>query len=102
VDEDLKRKVGARLKRIEGQIHALQRMVEADDRCVDLLVQISAAQGALGAVGQVVLGNHIQSCVSEAFEHGSDHDRGKAVQELMDVFGRYSGICRTLPQGSRG
>ena len=92
LDEEIKRNVRARLKRVEGQIAGLQRMVDADDYCVDLLLQISAAQGALGAVGQVVLGDHIKTCVSEAFERGSESERQKKVQELMDVFGRYSRI----------
>lgn len=100
MDDDLKRKVRARLKRIEGQISALGRMVDDDDGCVDLLVQISAARGALGAVGKVVLGNHIETCVSEAFAHGSAEDRKKQVEELMDVFGRYSGLGRSLSKGS--
>ena len=100
MDDDLKRKVRSRLKRVEGQIAALQRMVDDDDGCVDLLVQISAARGALGAEGKVVLGNHIETCVSEAFAHGSDAERKKQVKELMDVFGRYSGLGRSIPQGS--
>lgn len=100
MDDDLKRKVRSRLKRVEGQIAALQRMVDDDDGCVDLLVQISAARGALGAVGKVVLGNHIETCVSDAFAHGSDAERKKQVKELMDVFGRYSGLGRSIPQGS--
>ena len=92
LDKVTKQKVRARLKRVEGQIGALQRMVSSDDYCVDLLLQISAAQGALGAVGQVVLGNHIQTCVSKAFEHGDDLERQQKVEELMDVFARYSRI----------
>jgi DNA-binding FrmR family transcriptional regulator len=100
MDDELKQNVRSRLKRIEGQITALRRMVEEDDRCVDLLVQISAARGALGAVGKVVLGNHIETCVSEAFAHGSTADRKQQVDELMDVFGRYSGLGRSQPRGS--
>ena len=100
MDEELKRKVRARLKRIEGQITAVRRMVDDDAGCVDLLVQIAAARGALGAVGKVVLGNHIETCVSDAFAHGSPADRKQQVEELMDVFGRYSGLGRSLPHGS--
>jgi DNA-binding FrmR family transcriptional regulator len=75
-------------------------MVDDDDGCVDLLVQIAAARGALGAVGKVVLGNHIETCVSKAFTHGSPAARKQQVEELMDVFGRYSGLGRSRPHGS--
>jgi DNA-binding FrmR family transcriptional regulator len=92
LDDEVKRNVRARLKRVEGQIAGLQRMVDSDDYCVDLLLQISAAQGALGAIGQVVLSDHIRTCVSEAFQRGSESDRKRKVEELMDVFGRYSRI----------
>ena len=92
LDDDIKANVRTRLKRVEGQIAGLKRMVDSDDYCVDLLLQVSAAQGALGAIGQVVLANHIRTCVSEAFQHGSESDRTKKVEELMDVFGRYSRI----------
>jgi DNA-binding FrmR family transcriptional regulator len=87
-----KRNVEARLKRVGGQIGALLRMVEQDDYCVDILLQISAAQGALGKVGEIILGSHIQTCVSDAFEHGTKADRQQKVEELMNVFARYSRI----------
>ena len=84
-----KKRVITRLKRIEGQIAGLRRMVESDTYCVDVLTQVSAAQGALGKVGEIVLGKHIETCVTEAFEHGSDDERRAAVEELMGVFSRY-------------
>ena len=92
IDDSTKKKVRARLRRVEGQLAALRRMVDEDADCVDLLMQISAAQGALGATGQVILGKHIETCVSDAFEHGDDEDRQEKVDELMDVFARYSRI----------
>ena len=63
-----------------------------DEYCVDLLIQISAAQGALGRIGQIVLGSHIETCVSEAFERGGKTERQRKIDELMDVFVRYSRI----------
>ena len=92
LDPETRKRVGARLKRVEGQIAALQRMVEDEAYCVDLLMQISAAQGALGATGQVILSRHIETCVSDAFTHGGEQEREEKIQELMDVFGRYSRI----------
>ena len=87
---ETKKKVNARLKRIEGQTAALRRMVEEDNYCVDVLTQISAAQGALMKVGQIILGSHVRTCVSEAFDHGTEDDKVAKVEELMDVFGRYA------------
>ncbi len=92
MDQSTKRSVVARLKRVEGQIGALGRMIGEDEYCVDVLLQISAAQGALGKIGQIVLGSHIETCVSDAFEHGTRSDRQRKIDELMDVFARYSRI----------
>ncbi len=92
LESDTKKKVRARLRRVEGQLAALRRMVDEDASCVDLLMQISAAQGALGATGQVILGEHIATCVSDALERGDDADRQRHVDELMEVFARYSRI----------
>ena len=94
LDADGKKKLLARLKRAEGQISALRRMVEEDAYCVDVLLQISAAQGALGKAGHVLLDSHIRTCVGDAFERGDAKQRGKKVDELMDVFARYGGIGR--------
>ena len=92
MDAETKKKARARLKRIEGQVAALGRMLEADGHCVDVLLQISAAQGALGGVGQLILGQHIETCVSEAFVHGDEADRQVKIEELLDVFSRYGRI----------
>lgn len=89
---DLKKKLHSRLRRVEGQVSALQRMVEEDSFCVDVLLQISAAQGALAKVGEQLLAHHIETCVADAFEQGTDADRADTVRELMDVFARYARI----------
>ena len=92
LDERTKENVEGRLKRVEGQIGGLRRMIGEDEYCVDLLIQISAAQGALGRIGQIVLGSHIETCVSDAFERGGKTERQRKIDELMDVFARYSRI----------
>ena len=86
---DLKRKLSARLRRVQGQVGALERMLSDDEDCVDVLLQISAAQGALAKVGEQLLAHHIETCVAEAFEEGSKGDRAAVVHELVDVFSRY-------------
>jgi DNA-binding FrmR family transcriptional regulator len=87
--EDIQRKAKARLRRIEGQVAALGRMLDDDAPCVDVLLQISAAQGALGGVGQLVLGQHVETCVSDTLRHGDAAERQEKIEELLDVFARY-------------
>ena len=60
IDADTKRKTLGRLRRIEGQIQGLQRMIGDDAHCVDVLLQVSAAQGALEQVRKLLLGQHIE------------------------------------------
>jgi len=94
LDDTTKRKLTTRLKRAEGQIAGLRRMLEEDAYCVDILLQISAAQGALGKAGQVLLAEHIRTCVADAFAGGDEASREEKVDELMDVFARYGGVGR--------
>ena len=63
MNEDTKHKVEARLKRVAGQVAGIQRMVDEDRYCVDVLLQISAARAALHKVGKVMLQSHIETCV---------------------------------------
>jgi DNA-binding FrmR family transcriptional regulator len=92
-DPAAKKRLLTRLKRAEGQIAAVRRMVEEDAYCTDVLTQIAAARGALGRAGEVLLRSHIESCVSEAFSSGDPEQRQAHVEELMDVFSRY-GVSR--------
>ena len=92
-DPSAQKKLLARLRRVEGQVSAISRMIEEETYCVDILLQISAAQGALGKAGQLLLGTHVETCVADAFEGGSKKEREKTVNELMEVFSRYGGIA---------
>ena len=67
-----------RLRRIEGQVRGLQRMVDEDEYCIDVLTQVSAVTRALQSVAIGLLDEHIQHCVAEAAQ-GSDSARTKAV-----------------------
>ena len=82
-------KLLARLKRAQGQLAGVQRMVEEDAYCVDVLVQIAAVQGALGRVGQILLGRHLEHCVADAFTSGDPDVRQEKIEELLDLFTRY-------------
>ncbi len=90
INEETKRKALARLNRIEGQVQGVQRMVEEEKYCVDILMQLSAIQGALEQVRKILLGRHIESCVAEAMASGRQGDRQRKIDELLDVFSRYA------------
>ena len=62
--------VQKRLKRIEGQVRGLQRMVDNDDYCIDVLTQVSAVNRALQSVALQLLGEHLSHCVQEALTEG--------------------------------
>lgn len=76
-----------RLKRIEGQVRGIQKMIEEDRYCVDVLVQVSAINAALKKVGFNLLERHSKHCVSHAVHSGSGDE---AIDELMKVFQQFS------------
>ena len=86
---ETKKKATARLNRIAGQVAGIQRMVEDDRYCVDVLLQIAAVRGALDQLGKVVLGGHVETCVSEAFASGKPRERKQKIEELLQVFSRF-------------
>ncbi len=90
LNEETKAKALARLRRIEGQVQGIQRMVEAEAYCVDILLQISAVEGALEQVEKLLLGRHIESCVADAMRSGRARERQKKIDELLAVFSRFN------------
>jgi DNA-binding FrmR family transcriptional regulator len=91
IDDETKVKALGRLRRIEGQVQGIQRMVEEEKYCVDILLQLTAVEGAVEQVQRLLLGRHIESCVADAIRSGSARDRQKKVDELLEVFSRFSG-----------
>ncbi|KAB5607834.1 metal-sensitive transcriptional regulator [Bifidobacterium jacchi] len=67
-----KSKIIARLRRIEGQVHAIENMVEEDRYCIDVLTQISASNSALESVALLLLQDHLSHCVRQAAENGGE------------------------------
>ncbi|MFC4183142.1 metal-sensing transcriptional repressor [Saccharococcus thermophilus] len=76
-----------RLKRIEGQVRGVQKMVEDNRYCIDILIQISAIQAALQKVGLSLLERHVQHCVAKAIREGNGDE---SIQELMNVISQFS------------
>ena len=91
IDDETRGKALGRLRRIEGQVQGIQRMVEEDKYCVDILLQLTAVQGAVEQVQRLPLGRHIESCVADAVRSGSTRDRQKKMDELLEVFSRFGG-----------
>lgn len=89
LSDDDKKKLDHRLARVLGQVEAVRRMIEDEEYCVNILMQLSAATGALDKVGQIILKQHIQTCVSDAIKSGSPQDRDEKIEELMNVFRKY-------------
>ncbi len=83
-----KKSVSARLKRIEGQVGGLRRMVDEDRYCVDVLTQVAAVRAALHKVEAEILRDHVSHCVTDAFTSGDIHDQRQKVVELVDTIGR--------------
>ena len=89
IGAETKEGIRARLRRIAGQVDAIERMVDEDRVCVDLMHQLGAVQAALGKVGKVVLHSHVETCVADALKSSSDRERQGRVDDLMTVFARY-------------
>ena len=90
VDPQIRASNLKRLRRIEGQVRGLQKMVESDRYCADILVQISSVQEALRAVGRALMRNHLRHCATQALRKGSQAESEAMYEELMSLIFRYS------------
>jgi len=79
----IKKQVQNRLSRIEGQIRGLQKMVDDEKYCIDIITQTSAVRKALSSVEDIILENHLSTHVIEQIRSGEDK---KAIKEIMDVY----------------
>jgi CsoR family transcriptional regulator, copper-sensing transcriptional repressor len=88
---DNKEAVQKRLRRVEGQVRGLQRMVEEDRYCIDILEQVSAATRALQAVALELLDDHLAHCVSDAVRTGG----GEAAEKLNEASAAIGRLVRS-------
>ncbi|SJZ42464.1 metal-sensitive transcriptional regulator [Selenihalanaerobacter shriftii] len=77
-----------RLKRIEGQVRGIQRMIDEEKYCVDVLTQVAAAKAALMKVGMSILEDHTHGCVMQAVAEDEEND--EIIDELMDVIFKFT------------
>jgi DNA-binding FrmR family transcriptional regulator len=78
-----------RLRRIEGQIRGVQKMIEEKRYCIDILTQISSIVGAIKSVEENILSRHLKGCVQHSLNKGSKEDRGKKVDEVIEVLRKF-------------
>jgi DNA-binding FrmR family transcriptional regulator len=79
-----------RLRRIEGQVRGIERMVEEDRYCIDVLTQISAATTALESLAFVILDDHVNHCVAHALASGDSGAAEEKTRELLDAVHRFA------------
>ena len=77
-----------RLKRVDGQIKAIDRMIEQDVPCEDIIIEINAAKTALHKIGQVVLEGHLNHCVKDGIEHGDAEKTIADFAKALEYFSR--------------
>ena len=87
-----KQQIAKRLHRIEGQVRGIERMVEDDRYCIDILTQISAVSTALESLGFKILDDHVNHCVTDAIASGDKTEAGAMTRELLDAVHRFSRV----------
>jgi DNA-binding FrmR family transcriptional regulator len=75
-----------RLKSIAGHVNGIERMVTEDAYCIDVIKQVQAVQAALNKVNDLILENHLNTCVIEAVRGDNKKDRERVIGEIVDVF----------------
>jgi DNA-binding FrmR family transcriptional regulator len=81
-----------RIRRIAGQIAGIERMIDDDRYCVDVLLQVAAVRAALDGMGKLLLRSHVETCVADAFATGRPEERDQKAEELMQVFSKFAHI----------
>ncbi len=86
LDHDKKNDLLNRLKSVEGHIRGIQRMIDEDAYCMDVLKQVKAVQQALERVSAITLENHLNTCVATAIRSEDQAEQDRKVAEIMDLF----------------
>jgi len=79
-----------RLRRIEGQVRGVQKMVESQRYCPDILVQMSAIHQSLRSVERILMKDHLQHCASEALRSGDEKQAQRTYNELTELFYKHA------------
>ena len=84
-----------RLRRIEGQVRGLQRMIQADEYCIDVLTQLSSVTAALQSVALGLVDEHLRHCVMQAAVLGNEQERDAKLTEAVQAVSRLVRSCRS-------
>jgi CsoR family transcriptional regulator, copper-sensing transcriptional repressor len=90
LEPELKEQALARLRKIEGQVRGLQRMVEEERYCGDVLVQVASVHEALRGVGKLLMRNHLRHCITDALSSGDARSREDAYAEVLELMYRHA------------
>jgi DNA-binding FrmR family transcriptional regulator len=90
VDAGIKERNLKRLRRIEGQVRGIQKMVEEDRYCADIMTQIASVHEALRGVGRELMRNHLKHCAASTFRGGDEAARESMYDELVDMMYRHA------------
>jgi CsoR family transcriptional regulator, copper-sensing transcriptional repressor len=86
MDEEHRSTIVKRLRSISGHVNGIERMVAEDTYCIDVIKQVQAVQAALNKVNDLILENHLNTCVIEAVRGDNKKERERVLDEIVDVF----------------
>jgi CsoR family transcriptional regulator, copper-sensing transcriptional repressor len=86
MDDQTKAGVIRRLQSAEGHVRGIQRMVEEDQYCVEVIKQVEAVQAALGKINEIILDQHLRTCVTTAIRGDEPERREAVISEILEVF----------------
>jgi CsoR family transcriptional regulator, copper-sensing transcriptional repressor len=89
IGPETREETSRRLKRIEGQVRGLQRMIDDGRYCPDILTQVASVHAALRGVSKLLMRNHLQHCVTDALRSGDPVAAERTYNEVMDLMYRY-------------
>jgi len=84
--EDIKKRASHRTKIIEGQIRGLQKMIDNEQYCMDILTQSLAIQKSLASLNKLIVENHLTTHITEMLSSGEEKEQTKAIEELLNLY----------------
>jgi DNA-binding FrmR family transcriptional regulator len=89
MNSEQKSRAEARLNRIEGQVRGIRRMVQEDRYCIDILAQTAAVVSALRGVEDMIMAQHLQTCVVDAMRSNDNEEKEQKIEEVLSVISKF-------------
>jgi DNA-binding FrmR family transcriptional regulator len=89
IDETTEKNCLVRLNRIKGQIEGISNMIKERRYCIDIIIQIAAAEASLHKLSEIIMQNHLETCVTTAFKSDDEETRRVKIEELMRVYSKF-------------